>query len=738
MLQVRALLLLSASAVACVFPLLAADSDDNTVLGKLGHSEHGAAFDTGPREKPWPMTGIGVAHFPITTNNPEVQRWFDQGNALLHSFWDYEAERSFRWCLKLEPDNAMAYWGLARASMLRGLGGRGRPSDMIREAVKRKSHVSAREQLYIDALAAEILPDPLHPEQRDGSERGQKFLETLCVRYPDDMEARALLALNTMGRSRYGAELMIREVLAKQPDHPGAHHYRIHNWDYHEPEQALESARRYGEIVPSIGHALHMPGHIFSIVGMWNEAAISMDAATRAEKQYMIDRLTFPYNNWNYGHNLTYLCYIQEQLGMPHAAEFGARQLIDAPNDPDAPRSTFDYGLQALARELLKYERWDALLKEGDIPWRDTFADKVNKSYFRARAYLAKGDLEKAEKAISEHTTLGKDLEKNKSGVMPEMYPIQELELKGRLALARQETLPGLGWLADAAQKQYDFQLTYADPPFYPEVIYNGLGEAYLQAQSPLLAAKAFEKSLTLTRNDIFSLSGLVRAYAAAGDRAKAEDAMARLLYLTADSDKDIAILARAKATGITATPRDSAPGPQRNYLRTSLERFGPNKWEPFMAPALDVKDSNGARVTLEEYRGKNVILVFYLGQECAHCVRQLHDIGAKKSEWERLNTVVLAVSSATPEKNAAAQKSFGELPIRLLSDNHQENAHRFHSYDDFEDMELHSTILIDRTGHVHWARNGGEPFGDMAFLVKQLERMNAAASTKAATASGE
>ncbi len=656
MLQVRALLL---SAVIAA-PLLAADSDDNTVLGKLGHSEHGAAFDTGPREKPWPMTGIGVAHFAITTKNPEVQRWFDQGNALLHSFWDYEAERSFRWCLKLEPENAMAYWGLARASMLRGLGGRGRPSDMIREAVKRKSHVSAREQLYIDALAAEILPDPLHPEQRDGSQRGQKFLETLCVRYPDDMEARALLALDTMGRSRYGAELMIREVLAKQPDHPGAHHYRIHNWDYHEPEQALESARRYGDIVPAIGHALHMPGHIFSIVGMWNEAAISMDAATRAEKQYMIDRLTFPYNNWNYGHNLTYLCYIQEQLGMPHAAEFGARQLIDAPNDPDAPRSTFDYGIQALSRGLLKYERWDDLLKEGSIPWRDTFADNVNKSYFRARAWLAKGDLEKAEKAITEHTTLGKELEKNKTGVMPEMYPIQELELKGRLALARQETLPGLGWLADAAQKQYDFQLTYADPPFYPEVLYNSLGEAYLQAQSPLLAAKAFEKALTLTRNDIFSLSGLVRAYAAAGDHAKAEDAMARLVYLTADSDKDIAILTRAQATGVTATPRDSAPGPQRNYLRTSLERFGPNRWEPFMAPALDVQGlRRHPRHPRRVSRKRTSCWSSISDRNARHCVRQLHDIGAKKSEWERLNTVVLAVSSCGTGEKCRREKEF-------------------------------------------------------------------------------
>jgi peroxiredoxin len=539
-----------------------------------------------------------------------------------------------------------------------------------------------------------------------------------------------------MGDSRYGAELMIREILAKQPDHPGAHHYRIHNWDYHEPEQALVSARRYGEIVPTIGHALHMPGHIFSITGMWNEAAIALDSATRAEKKYMVDRMTFPFNNWNYGHNLVYLSYTQLQLGMPHASEFSARELINAPMDPNAGRNTFNYGLQGLSRVLLNYERWDDILKDGNIPWTDSVPHKAQKAYFNARAYLGKGDLDKADKAVSEHAALKKDIDKEKGYGLGRMYDIQALELRGRLAIARKESLFGLGLLADAAQKQYDFQLEYADPPFYPEVIYNGLGEAYLQLKSPTLAAAAFEKSLTLVRNDLFALSGLVRAYSAAGDRAKAEDAIGRLLFVTADADKNLAVIDRAKATGITATPRDSSPGNQRNYLKTSLERFGPNKWEPYPAPALDVKDSSGASVTLTEYKGKNVILVFYLGQECAHCMKQLRDIGAKKSEWERLNTVVLAVSSNSPEKNAAALKNLGELPIRLLSDHDRENAHRFHSYDDFEDMELHSTILIDRNGRVHWARTGGDPFSDMAFLVKTLEKMNGGAAKAALQAS--
>ena len=401
--------------------------------------------------------------------------------------------------------------------------------------------------------------------------------------------------------------------------------------------------------------------------------------------------------------------------------------MIDAPQDPqgndDAPRSTHSYGIAALARALVKFERWDELLKENNVPWRDILLDKRDRNYFEARAYLGKGDLEKAEKSVAAHAALKSEVEKDKQ--LTAIYEIEVVELKGRTLLARRETLEGLQSLAAAAQKEFENQRTYADPPTYPEALYNGLGEAYLNTKSPVLAAEAFERALTLTHNDLFALSGLVRAYAAAGEKAKAEDAMARLLFVTADADKGLAIFSRAMATGIKATPRDSSPRVQRNYLRTSLEKFGPNKWEPYPAPALDVKDASGSWVTLDQFKGKNVILIFYLGAECAHCMKQLHDISNKKDEWEKLDTVVLAVSSAAPAKNTEALKAFGNLPVQLLSDEHYANAHRFHSYDDFEEMALHSTILIDKKGRVYWARNGGEPFSDMAYLVKLVERMN-------------
>ncbi|HTL18754.1 MAG TPA: redoxin domain-containing protein, partial [Patescibacteria group bacterium] len=286
-------------------------------------------------------------------------------------------------------------------------------------------------------------------------------------------------------------------------------------------------------------------------------------------------------------------------------------------------------------------------------------------------------------------------------------------------------TLLGLGWLADAAEKEYEVQSHYADPPPYPESLYNVLGEAYLAAKSPGLAAQAFEKALELTRNDLFSLSGLVRAYAALNETAKAQDAMARLLFVTTHAEPGLAILERAKATGIQATPRDASPASQRRYTTIALDQYGPPRWEPYAAPLLEVKDAAGKTVTLEQYRDKNVILVFYLGTECPHCLKQLQDLRAKNEEWERLDTVVLAVSGKDPTAEEAKLKPLKDGSVVLLTDTDHLNARRFHSYDDFEDLELHSTSLIDKRGRVYWARYGGEPFSNLEFISKQLERMN-------------
>ena len=274
---------------------------------------------------------------------------------------------------------------------------------------------------------------------------------------------------------------------------------------------------------------------------------------------------------------------------------------------------------------------------------------------------------------------------------------------------------------------------TRNDPPSHPNVLYNTLGRVYLAEKSPALAAAAFEKTLELVRNDGFALAGLVEAYAAAGEKGKAQSAYARLLHVWSDADPNLRWMSQAKAIGLEAKPKDTSVAAQRNYKKTTLDHFGPGGWESYPAPMLEAKDAKGERVTLDQYRGKNVLMIFYLGEECPHCMLQLREVAKRKAELAGLNVEVLAVSSAPPEKNAASAE-MGNLGFRLLSDAGHENARRFKSFDDFEEIELHSTILIDRKGRVHWARNGGDPYMDFDFLVKEVRRLNGAPSASPAT----
>ncbi|MCI0387996.1 MAG: redoxin domain-containing protein [Acidobacteria bacterium] len=695
---------------------------------KKGHSAHGEAFDVGPREKPWPMDGLTITPFPITTKNAEAQKWFDQGVTLLHSFWFYEAERAFRWCLKLDPDCAMAYWGLARAA-----DDEKRTDTFLKEAIKRKDKVSERERMYIEAWAARMktdIPEIAGGNKDSSSKRNNEFrarLERIVMKYPDDLEAKTLLALENLANNRMGTELLLRQVLAKNPNHPGAHHYRIHNWDGKDGGYALDSCAIYGSLAMPVGHAQHMPGHIYSDMGMWHEAAIAMDAATRAERQYMLRRMAFPFNTWNYAHNQNYLTYIQTQLGMAEAAISGARQLLAAPLDPkynnNGQYSIHHQGQIALMRALIRFERWKDLLDDKAFSWQDNARDKMNRAYCEALAHLGLNDKEKAAKRYAAYAALKDEISKPDNKWLEQTYKVQGEELKAMHALTNGEEVNGLSILSEAARLEAELHETFDDPPFYPTLLYNTLGRAYLARKSPALAIAAFEKALTVVANDGFALSGLVEAYFALGEKEKARDFYARLLHVWSEADPGLKLMGRVKVLGLRAEPKDSSPAKQRNYKRTPLDQYGPGEWAAYAAPKLDAIDTEKKRVTLEEYRGKNVVLIFYIGQSCSHCVGQLKDLGKRAEELKNLGVEVLAASSNTPEENAGAVVK--DMKARLLSDGSFENARRFKSYDDFEDIPLHSTILIDKLGRVHWARHGGAPFTDFDFLLKEIKRLN-------------
>ena len=183
--------LLTALLVFVASGLMGLDLDDKAPASDLpaGHSSHGEAFNEGPRQKAHLMGGTGKVDFPVSTKNPQAQEFFSQGVGQLHGFWYFEAERSFRQVAALDPDCAMAYWGMAMANF----GNEERARGFITEAVRRKDVGDQKEQLWIEAVS-----DLLNEDRGDQKKRRRQFLrdiENIIHEYPDDIEAKAFLAV---------------------------------------------------------------------------------------------------------------------------------------------------------------------------------------------------------------------------------------------------------------------------------------------------------------------------------------------------------------------------------------------------------------------------------------------------------------------------------------------------------------------------------------------------------------
>ncbi|MDA2929463.1 peroxiredoxin family protein [Acidobacteria bacterium AH-259-O06] len=698
-----------------------------------GLSRLGEPFDEGPRLKPWRMEGLGKVDFPITTSDPDAQEWFNQGVALLHVYFYNEAERTFRWVLNLDPDCAMAYWGLSMSTYGK------RARRFLDMALERKDKVSERERRWIEAWDARTVPDT--PEEltqgiKTRPLREREFtrrLERLLLDYPDDVEFRVFYGHECYRRARRGrysddarapdrlaCETVLQQVLEANPDHPGAHHYRVHNWDGPDANVVADSARHLGKIATDSGHALHMPGHIFSGLGMWHEAAIAQDTANRTELAYQRKHNMLPSASWNYRHNRDYLCYVQEQLGMAEEALRGARELSGA--------AALYREAHSLQRALIKFERWEELLGGDAPPWGDEdLWERIHKTHGRTLAQLNLGDIKKAREEFENFRKLKDEVEKS-SRIDQMLYNFQSLQLRARFALAQDEVHLGLRLLTEAAEEEAKFRERVNDPPKDQHFLYNALGWEYLARRSPELAARAFEKTLKTIRNDGFALAGLVEAYIGMEERDKAQNGYSRLLHVWSRADPGLKWLKRAKAAaekaGLDPTPKDVSPATQRTYDPSKLASVGPNEWQPNPAPELEAIDSEGKSVALDDYRGKTLVLVFAVSADCESCLSGLAKLAEKTEELEKKKAVVLAVTPDKPELLAKV-KAEHKLPFVLLSDPQWKSGRRFKSYDEFEEMRLNSTLLIDAEGGVHWAKYGGKPYEDINKLLEMIDRVN-------------
>jgi len=705
--------------------------------GKLGHSHLGSAFDSGLRSKPWKFQGLGSAPFPISTKQPEVQAWYDQGNELLHSFWFEEAERTLRWCLKLEPGNAMVYFGLARCGLNWFTIGQGpepnlaRFRDFLKEAVKRKSTVTDRERRYIEAWDAAWA--------KTGEEARKEWislLQELCILYPDDVEAKCQLAFANIGQgSALANEFLIQQILKANPMHPGAHHARIHNWDDVDSAQAIASCELYGKAAPGVGHALHMPGHAYSGVGMWHEAATAMDSATRVELRHMNERFALPFENWNYPHNRDYLCYIQEQLGRAEASIQGSRDILRSPRDPKAPYGDYP-AILPLIRAMLKFERWNDILDDKALPDPGQPMLAPFKQVARVIALTELGRANEArdmlaglqarmqamiQEEIAKNPSMADSIKKSAEEFAPPLLQVAE----AKLLLAEGKRLDAIRILLNVAEKERldrEQGKVSNDPPSNPWPAMRLVADVALAGGDYGSAIDAYGKALAVVKKDAWCLAGLAKAHAARGETELATRYAGRFLAVWSGADPNLKLMNEVLALKLNAEPKAETLKPERPYNPDNLKHLGPSNWQPFTAPELTCLNTNGKTVRLSDFRGKNVLLVFYLSDQCVHCMEQLGAINARYKDFAAKQTVILAVSSSTPAQNKSSL-ALAPFQVTLLSDKDHINARRYASYDDFEDMELHSTTLIDAQGRVRWKRSGGGPFGDVDFLLDEISR---------------
>ena len=385
--------------------------------GLPGHSQHGEAFNEGPRQAAVLIPGCGKVNFPITTKKPEVQQFFNQGVGQLHGFWFYEAERTFRQVATLDKECAMAFWGMAMANV----NNEKRAREFTKKAVALKAKANAHEKLWITTLENFYKEDK--NDKRDKKQRSLDYirdLETIVQEHPGDVEAKAFLVWKIWQSngeapitSNQAVDALMDQIFAANPQHP-AHHYRIHLWDGSKPARALKSAAQNGQVAPGIAHMWHMPGHTFSKLKRFDDAAWQQEASTRVDHAHMIKNWILPDQIHNYAHNEEWLVRTFNELGRAKDGLGLARSQIRIPQHPafntlDKEGDTASYGRTRLIDTLIQWELWDDLLKETDSPLIGPVTQPGHEAKrLRARglAFFHKGDAKSLASTIAALTEI--------------------------------------------------------------------------------------------------------------------------------------------------------------------------------------------------------------------------------------------------------------------------------------------------------------------------------------------
>lgn len=272
--------------------------------------------------------GVGNASLTITTKNPQAQAYFDCGLNLLHVFWEFEAYRAFQRAVELDPECAMAYWGIVMCMPGRSPEFLVERTNAMGRLAALRDRVSPREQGYIDALQVLV---------SQGSDRFAERLEANWRSDPTDIDAGALAAYyykdgyqaNGQRTDRQDRGIrIIEEVLKRSPNHVGAIHYAIHLYELGpEIDLAVPYALRIGKLAPRASHAVHMPGHVAFFRGDYDEAISHFRAAYAVDEAYhKAEGIDFAENE-NFAHNTNFLAHAYCEAGRLREALLYAEEL---------------------------------------------------------------------------------------------------------------------------------------------------------------------------------------------------------------------------------------------------------------------------------------------------------------------------------------------------------------------------------------------------------------------------
>ena len=733
-----------------------------------GHSTHGEAFNEGPRQSAYLMGGTGNVHFPVTTDSKEAQAFIEQGIGQLHGFWYLEAERSFRQAAAIDEDCAMAYWGAAMAAYSK----RERSQGFIKEAVARIESVSEREKLYIQSLDKYF-----SDKEKDKKKRAQNYLkdlESIVIKYPDDLEAKAFVAHRIWHNAREGTPIssyvslnsLIEDILVVEPLHP-SHHYMIHLWDYRHPENAVQAAARCGVAGPSIAHMWHMPGHIYSRLKRYEDAVYQQEASARVDHAHMMRDRVMPDEINNFAHNNEWLIRNLSFVGRARDAMDLAVNMTQLPRHPKYNTlakngGSASYGRRRLLQVLREYQLFEEAVELCQssvlsVPSNPSEQLKTLRLLGCSAAMIGSTDLlaqtrrdlrELGEVAENEKADLEKQIKRLNASLdrgadappRPKDEKFDEKKAKLHLKQAKDKASKNkqkLDRLNKAklaiegyelvANEEYAEGLKKLESASGEDV--SWLGELQFLAGESEKGLEKIAEQVKRRPSEVIPLARLVYLQFQNGDNELAQESFEKLRNTSGSMDLDIPLFNRLAPVSMELGigkrwKKEIGPAVDIGF-RPPLESLGPFRWSPSPAPEWSLTDSENKTVGSDDFVGQPHIAIFYLGHGCLHCAEQLQAFGPRVADFEKIGVKMIAIST---DDQSGLLKSIEDAgtgsPIRLASDAKHEVFKQFRAFDDFENQPLHGTFLIDGMGKVRWQDISYQPFMDHQFLIDEAKRL--------------